>query len=483
MHEMAARTQTPVVLWFRQDLRLGDNPALSAAAATGRPILPVYVLDDAGAGDWAMGGASRWWLHHSLSALDRALGGRLVLRAGRSEDVIPELARAVGASGVFLNACSEPWRAAQDASIETALKALGVRWHRAGAATLWAPDAVLKADGTPYRVFTPFYRKGCLATAPPPREPLPRPGSWSCHDIDDGSRLDALGLLPTVDWHGGLEHEWRPGEAGALQRLDEFLTRGIRGYREGRNRPDLRHVSRLSPHLHFGEISPNQVWHAVRPLLGDPELESDVDCFLSELGWREFSHYLLHHWPTLPHENLQPRFDRFPWQQDPELLARWQQGQTGYPIVDAGMRELWQTGYMHNRVRMIVGSFLVKNLLLHWHAGETWFWDTLVDADLASNSASWQWIAGSGADAAPYFRIFNPVTQGRKFDPGGDYVRRFVPELAALDAADIHSPWQAQSTVQRSLDYPGPIVDLAESRERALAAFRASAGDTGAAGR
>jgi deoxyribodipyrimidine photo-lyase len=282
--------------------------------------------------------------------------------------------------------------------------------------------------------------------------------------------------MPEIAWYGGLAQEWQVGEAGALKRLDTFLESGLGGYREGRNRPDLRHVSRLSPHLHFGEISPNQVWHAVLPRLADPALARDVDSFMSELGWREFSHYLLRHWPGLPTDNLQSKFDRFPWQTDRAALERWQRGQTGYPIVDAGMRELWETGFMHNRVRMIVGSFLVKNLLQHWRTGEAWFWDTLVDADLANNSAGWQWVAGSGADAAPYFRIFNPVTQGRKFDPDGAYVRRFVPELASLGPGDIHAPWEARTGSGRSLDYPDPIVDLKASRERALAAFRSISG-------
>jgi deoxyribodipyrimidine photo-lyase len=284
--------------------------------------------------------------------------------------------------------------------------------------------------------------------------------------------------MPSKRWYDGIAEAWKPGEAGALERLESFLDEGIRNYKEDRNRPDLENVSRLSPHLHFGEISPHQVWHAANSLKATGGLENDIDHFLSELGWREFSYSLLYHWPALPHNNLQGKFDRFPWREDPASLRRWQRGQTGYPIVDAGMRELWQTGYMHNRVRMIVGSFLVKNLLLHWHQGEAWFWDTLVDADLANNSASWQWIAGCGADAAPYFRIFNPVTQGRKFDPNGVYVRRLVPEIAALPDKFLHSPWEAPAPVLAGVgielgsDYPRPMVDLKASRERALEAFR-----------
>jgi deoxyribodipyrimidine photo-lyase len=384
--------------------------------------------------------------------------------------------RKTGAAALYVNDRIEPWYRQHDAAIESALAVDELPMHRFIGSTLFDPDTVRKADGTPYRVFTPFYRKGCLLGAPPPREPLAAPAQWEKHTCADSSQPGELGLIPEIAWYGGLAQEWQVGEAGALKRLDTFLESGLGGYREGRNRPDLRHVSRLSPHLHFGEISPNQVWHAVLPRLADPALARDVDSFMSELGWREFSHYLLRHWPGLPTDNLQSKFDRFPWQTDRAALERWQRGQTGYPIVDAGMRELWETGFMHNRVRMIVGSFLVKNLLQHWRTGEAWFWDTLVDADLANNSAGWQWVAGSGADAAPYFRIFNPVTQGRKFDPDGAYVRRFVPELASLGPGDIHAPWEARTGSGRSLDYPDPIVDLKASRERALAAFRSISG-------
>jgi len=342
---------------------------------------------------------------------------------------------------------------------------------------LFEPKRVEKADGSPYKVFTPFYRKGCLGNAPP-RHPIEAPAVTDFDDSPIGLELDELGLMPAVRWYEGIADAWTPGEAGALDRLKGFLGDGIRNYKEGRNRPDRENVSRLSPHLHFGEISPHQVWHAANSLKGIGEPEKDIDQFLSELGWREFSHYLLYHWPALPQDNLQEKFNRFPWRDDPASRRRWQCGQTGYPIVDAGMRELWQTGYMHNRVRMIVGSFLVKNLLPHWHHGEAWFWDTLVDADLANNSASWQWIAGCGADAAPYFRIFNPVTQGQKFDPEGNYVRRFIPEIAGLPGKFLHCPSQApaaalaEAGIALGLDYPRPMVDLKASRQRALDAFR-----------
>jgi deoxyribodipyrimidine photo-lyase len=468
---MIASTNPPVICWFRQDLRLGDNPALSAAVHSGHPLLPVYILDDVNAGDWAMGAASRWWLHQSLTALDAALHGALCCFNGRADQLLPELVRRVGAVGLYANQCVEPWRVACDARIEAALSVDGVEVHFLQSATLFDPASVAKSDGTPYRVFTPFYRRGCLQGQPPPREPLPAPRTFKTYACQGATTIDELDLLPGVPWYRSMQPEWQVGEAGALRRLDAFLDSGLVGYQENRNRPDRRSTSRLSPHLHFGELSPNQAWYAVQPLLSEPRLERDVDNFRSELGWREFSHYLLWHWPSLPTDNWQAKFDRFPWQSNTDLLERWQHGLTGYPIVDAGMRELWQTGYMHNRVRMIVGSFLVKNLLLHWSHGEEWFWDTLVDADLANNSASWQWIAGCGADAAPYFRIFNPVIQGQKFDPEGDYVRRFLPELEVLPKKYMHRPWDAPGTMHEALDYPSPVVELQASREQALAAF------------
>jgi deoxyribodipyrimidine photo-lyase len=473
---MEQRGQPPALVWFREDLRLADNPALIAAAQGGRPVLPVYILDDAAAGRWAMGAASRWWLHQSLESLDRELGGALICVSGSAEDWIPKLAREVGATSVHINRCVAPWQLDSDSRVEAALVRDRISLERYNGSSLFDPLSVLKSDGTPYRVFTPFYRKGCLGNAEPPRAPLPAPEAIRTIRSAADAGVDALGLMPPIDWWAGLESTWSVGEKSAIDRLDAFLDRGLEGYASGRNRPDLEHVSRLSPYLRFGEISPNQVWHSVLPLKADPKLAADVDSFCSELGWREFSRYLLIHWPTLPDRNWQEKFDRFPWQSDERLLERWQQGRTGYPIVDAGMRELWQTGYMHNRVRMIVASFLVKNLMLDWRQGERWFWDTLVDADLANNSASWQWVAGSGADAAPFFRIFNPVTQARKFDPNGDYIRRYVPELAGSAGDRLHEPGAAAEGRGDGAGYPAPIVELPASRERALAAFKALSG-------
>lgn len=471
-------TTPPVILWFRQDLRRTDNPALTAAADSGNPVLPVYILDDGSAGKWRTGSAGRWWLHQSLASLNRSLGGHLRCFRGDAAETLTRLAEELNATGIYWNRCYEPWRIDRDRRIKARLKKNGYLVQSFDGSYLFEPRSVTKADGSPYKVFTPFFRKGCLGAAPPPRFPLDAPDLTEFYEPPLGLELDRLELVPSIRWYDSIAETWKPGETGALARLERFLDEGIRNYREDRNRPDLDKVSRLSPHLHFGEISPHQVWHAANALRVCGGLERDIDHFLSELGWREFSNYLLYHWPTLPQDNLQEKFDHFPWRDDPVSLKSWQRGRTGYPIVDAGMRELWETGYMHNRVRMIVGSFLVKNLLLHWHLGEAWFWDTLVDADLANNSASWQWIAGCGADAAPYFRIFNPVTQGQKFDPDGNYVRRFVPEIARLPNKFLHNPWQApgdalaRAGIKLGTDYPYPMVDLKASRERALDAFR-----------
>jgi len=469
---------TPLIVWFRQDLRLTDNPALDAAVRQERPILPVYILDDENAGEWRMGAASRWWLHQSLEALNTALQGELVLLRGNASTILSQLARDLRATGVYWNRCYEPWRIARDTDVKAALQRESIAVRSFNGSLLFEPPNITKPDGTPYRVFTPFYRKGCLQNGIPPRRPLSAPPDIPLHKFDAGLALEELELMPNIRWYEEISRQWSPGEEGAALRLREFLSTGIGHYDEGRNRPDQHYVSRLSPHLHFGEVSPNQVWFAAQEVSTGKELSPDVDRFLSELGWREFSHHLLYNEPTLTTKNLQQKFDRFPWISDDIALCRWQRGETGYPIVDAGMRELWRTGYMHNRVRMIVASFLVKNLLQHWHLGAKWFWDTLVDADLANNSASWQWIAGCGADAAPYFRIFNPVTQGKKFDPQGRYVRRYVPQLAAMPDKFVHNPWEApihvldESSVELGNDYPFPIVELKASRERALAAFK-----------
>ena len=475
----------PVSLhWFRQDLRLADNPSLTAAAQAG-VVIPVFILDDDHAGEHKMGGASRWWLHHSLMALNASLDGKLVVLKGDPATHLAALAAASGATSVHWNRCYEPWRIARDTQIKADLLAQGLHVESHNGSLLWEPWDVAKADGTPYRVFTPYYRRGCLAS-PPPRQPLPVPAQLALTrpDIALGSHanggIDGLALLPKTGWDTMLEPHWQVGEAGANARLTAFIDGGLAGYKDGRNFPALPNVSRLSAYLHWGELSPHMAWYAAKDQLDAGAVShDDADHFLSELGWREFSHMLLYYFPGLPRQNLQPRFDKFPWKEDAEALRRWRQGQTGYPIVDAAMRQLWQTGYMHNRLRMIVGSFLVKNLRLHWHHGAAWFWDCLVDADLANNSAGWQWIAGCGVDAAPYFRIFNPITQASKFDPTGAFIRHFVPEIAGLPDAYLFRPWEAPldlliaAGVTLGQTYPQPIVDVKSSRLDALAAFAA----------
>lgn len=466
---------SPVILWFRNDLRLADHAALHAAVATGQPVLPIHVLEDAAAGQWASGGASRWWLHHSLASLGQALlqrGAPLVLRRGSALRHVPEIVQQTGASAVFTGGSHEPWARRLDAAIAEALKPRGVAFHRLRTTTLFHPDAVKTRAGTSFGVYTPFAR-ACQEHGAP-QALYPTPDRLDAPPCPPSDALDDWALLPRrPDWAGGLRATWTPGEHGASQRLQDFLEQALHGYAKGRNVPGIASTSMLSPHLHFGEISPVQVWHALQHL---PASE-DRATFQRELLWREFSYHLLWHHPELPEQPLHREFAAMPWRSDPAALQAWQRGRTGIPIVDAGMRQLWQTGWMHNRVRMIVASFLVKHLLLPWQDGQAWFWDTLVDADLANNAASWQWVAGCGADAAPYFRIFNPVLQGHKFDPEGRYVRQFVPELARLDAPAIHAPWEApdatlaRAGIRLGHDYPMPLLDLGAGRKRALDAL------------
>jgi deoxyribodipyrimidine photo-lyase len=452
----------PVIMWFRQDLRLADNPALHAAAATGAPVIPLYILDDDNPGEWAMGAASRVWLHHSLAALDTALDGALILKKGDARKILPDIVAKSGATAVYWNRCYEPWRIRRDKALKEELDEA----HSFKGTVLYEPWEALKNDGTPYRVFTPFY-KACLARGDIPA-PLPAPRFKTAPAPT--LELADLDLLPRRPrWDRDMMDGWTPGEDGAHERLADFLDGGVGHYKTGRDLPARPYVSRLSPHLHFGEISPRQVWHSAGP---------DAEPFTRQLFWREFSISLLYYNPTLPRDPLNEKFNAFPWVNDRQDLRLWQKGRTGYPIVDAGMRELWATGTMHNRVRMVVASFLIKDLLIHWQEGEKWFWDTLFDADLANNSASWQWVAGSGADAAPYFRIFNPVTQGTKFDADGDYIRRWVPALAKLPAKYIHAPWDAPDDVLKKAGvtlgqtYPHPMVDHARARERALLHYK-----------
>ncbi len=460
----------PVLLWLRRELRLADNPALEAAIATGRPVAVAFVLDESTGGAWASGAASRWWLHHSLAALAeglRARGASLVLRRGRFEQVIPALAAEIGAAEVHAGMPTEPWSRKAYHSVKAAL-AVPFKVHLTTLA--FHPEDIRTQAGTPFGVYTPFSR-ACLARGLP-APPLAAPAAIASLPVQS-DRLEDWGLLPArPDWAGGLRQAWVPGEAGAAVRLAGFVAGALDRYAAERDIPGVASTSMLSPHLAWGELSVAQVWHAAEDAGGAGRQK-----FINEVLWREFAAHLLWHHPHLPEQPLRAEFGRMTWREDAAGLRAWQRGMTGVPIVDAGMRQLWQTGWMHNRVRMIVASFLVKHLLIPWQDGEAWFWDTLVDADLAQNAASWQWVAGSGADAAPYFRIFNPVLQGEKFDPDGAYVRRFVPELAALPDRCLHAPWEAPALVLQGagvrlgVTYPTPVVGLMEGRERALAAF------------
>ena len=473
------------LVWLRSDLRLVDNPALVAALDAGARPVPVYVHAPDEEAPWQPGAASRAWLHHSLTALARDLarrGSRLIVRRGPTLDVLRELIRESGATAVYWNRRYEPAVSTRDRSVELALSEEGIAVATFNGALLNEPWDVTRDGGLPYRVFTPYWKASLRRVTD--LAPLPAPDRLPAVAAEmEGLPVAALGLRPTPGWDSAFWESWRPGEDGAQRALSAFLDRAIAGYDADRNRPDLAGTSRLSAHLHFGEISPRQVLAAVRRHADahvGPGLMRNTEAFVREIGWREFGHHLLHHFPHTTAQPLDERFSRFPWAGDHDAaLDLWQRGRTGIPLVDAGMRELWQTGWMHNRVRMIVASLLTKNLQVPWQAGARWFWDTLVDADLANNTLGWQWTAGCGADAAPFFRIFNPVLQGQRFDPEGTYVRRWVPELSRLPAPHIHAPWDspapslADAGVVLGRDYPLPIVDLQSSRAHALACFDA----------
>ncbi|MEP3524227.1 MAG: deoxyribodipyrimidine photo-lyase [Hyphomicrobiales bacterium] len=472
----------PCLFWFREDLRLKDNPALHAAIENGQPLICLFIYDEKSEAPWAAGGARKWWLHHSLNSLKsdiEALGSRLTLLAGSQEDFIPDIVEKTGATHVYWTRRYSPSQIEIDKRIKATLEAKDISVTSMNGRLLHEPWHFKTGSGQSYRVFTPLWK--AMKARGTVREAIKSADSMTCakHSLQS-LELEELDLLPTSpNWAEDFSSQWQPGEAGAQQRLARFITDAAAHYREARNRPDKLGTSGLSPHLHHGEISPVQIWHAIKFAIDAGDIPLDqADVFLSEIAWREFSYVLLFHNPDMLTKEINPKFSAFPWRQDSTKLQAWQRGQTGYPIVDAGMRELWQTGWMHNRVRMIVGSFLVKHLLIDWRDGMAWFWDTLLDADIGANTASWQWIAGCGADAAPYFRIFNPMLQGAKFDPNGDYIRRFVPELEKLPNKYLNEPWEASTAILKEAGivlgdtYPHPIVDHKKARDLALTAYQ-----------
>ena len=479
----SALAQAPIIVWFRHDLRLEDNPALRAAVQYGGTVIPVFIWAPQEEMDWAPGGASRWWLHQSLGSLSESLhryGSRLMLRHGSSLSILQGLIRSTGARAVFWNRRYEPTVRERDTTIKATLRDEGLTVESFNAGLLVEPWEIQTKAGKPFQVFTPFWQ-ACLAQSEPdeplpPPDRIPAPAQWP-----ESLSVAQLKLEPTIDWASGIRAAWRPGSQQAVKQLERFRDQAIHSYAQDRDRPDIIGSSRLSPYLHFGEISPRQVWHTVQDaglMPGKVRTAQGAEAYLRELGWREFAHHVLYHFPHTTTQPLRPQFAAFPWHHESNSLKAWQRGRTGYPLIDAGMRQLWASGWMHNRVRMVAASFLVKNLMVDWQTGADWFLDTLVDADLANNSAGWQWVAGCGTDAAPYFRIFNPVRQSEKFDPDGDYIRRWVPELAKLANEFIHEPWKADGLAQQlgdveiGTDYPLPIVELGETRQRALDAYQ-----------
>lgn len=474
-----------IIVWFRQDLRLGDNPALHAAATTGLPVIPVYNWHPPEAGEWAMGAAARVWLAGSLENLKtnlQALDSNLIFQHGPTAQALLQLAQKAGAQQVHCNARYEPWARAQQEQVQQALAQHGMSLViHTGGTLLWEPNAIATQQGKPYQVFTPYFNR-CISQLPD-IQPLPTPTKLKAPNAWPKSlNLADFNLLPTIPWDKEMRATWEPGENAAQRRVEEFLTENLVDYSLARNIPSQAGTSRFSPYLAHGEISPRQIWHAVQSFAeqssGASPIRKAAPVFLREIVWREFAYHVLYHFPHTTQQPLKAKFKQMPWSDNAEWLTRWEKGQTGYPLVDGGMRQLWHTGWMHNRVRMVVGSFLTKDLLLPWQDGARWFWDTLVDADLANNSLNWQWVAGCGADAQPFFRIFNPTNQSEKFDSTGAYIRRWVPELEALSARQIHAPWQPSpksenpSKLRLGVDYPNPIVNHAEARDKALHLYR-----------
>ena len=463
------------ILWLREDLRLHDNLALNFAAESG-DFIAVYIYPE------GLGAASYWWLHHSLKSLRQQFeskGISLILRTGEPDQALSKLCSEINADQVVWNRVYSPVGIEHGQQVKQAMENSGIKSKSFNSLLLIEPTQILNKQGAPYKVFTPFWRNCLTLISPSPIEDLPNFKSISGEVVSD--KLEDWGLLPTKpDWSAGLEDRWQPGEEGAQRRWQAFLGKTITRYKDGRDIPREENTSMLSPHLAFGEIGPRQIWFDTQQAMATNEIDStNGNKFLSEIGWREFSRYLLVHFPHLIDSPFNQRFNEFPWQDDAKLLKAWQKGLTGYPIVDAGMRELWHTGYMHNRVRMVAASFLTKHCLTHWREGMDWFWDTLVDADIGNNTASWQWASGCGADAAPYFRIFNPILQGEKFDKEGEYIKKWVPELSKMPSRFINKPWEADpmtlqlAGITLGKEYPLPVVDHKQAREKALAAYQA----------
>jgi len=470
-------SQEKIIVWFKKDLRITDNPALHHAIKKGK-IIPIYIFDESDAGDFKMGKSSIWWLHQSLKSLSENLDGKLQIFKGNSQKILEEVIKKIDATSVYWNICYEPWALARDKKIEKFLKDQNINVQIFNATLLWHPEEIVKKDGTPYKVFTPFFKNGCLKYESP-REVISKPKKIDALHKKIGISIDNLNLLDkAIDKK--LSKYWQPGEYYAIQHLKDFIKNGLHDYKRGRDFPSLEVTSKLSPYLQFGEISPNQIWYLSQDLGYEFATKENVQTFLKEICWREFAYNVLYFRPDMPRKNLDKKFDKVPWKYNKKDFQAWSDGMTGYPIIDAAMRELSQTGFMHNRMRMVVASFLVKNLMIHWHKGEDWFWDLLVDADLASNSFNWQWVAGSGYDAAPYFRIFNPILQAKKFDSKAEYIKKWVPEISKLPLKYIFEPYKAPTSILESAgiilgkDYPKPIVDIKKTSKSALETFKKS---------
>lgn len=457
------------IFWFRRDLRLSDNPGLLSACKLGK-VLPIYIYNNVNCN---MGEASKIWLHHSLEKLQKSANNKINLYIGTPENVISELIKSYNIDSVFCSNYYEQDALLEEENLSNLLMKHGINYKPYNSCYLWSGDEIAKDDGSYYKIFTAYKNKTRFFA---PRQTVEKADNASfIRDEQNRITITDLHLIPKEAWHQDLIEQWEIGEEAALSKLSYFLQNNLLGYKENRNYPALDMNSKLSPHLHFGEISPNQIYEAANKRLHLQNYQNDIEHFLSEIIWREFACYLIYHFPDMNEKNFQPKFDEFKWQNNMHLLKAWKQGNTGYPIIDAGMRELWQTGSMHNRIRMIVASFLVKNLMIDWRYGKNWFSECLLDADMASNSMNWQWVSGSGVDYAPYFRIFNPITQGEKFDCEGKYTRKFVPELKNLPDKYLFKPWEAPDVILRNsgivlgTNYPKPIVNFKESRAKALA--------------